>query len=490
MSVHLYNRRPNFRVDWQRTGLRSILRERGAQYLIHGLLQRFWSGDRHQTLKLQLVPPKADKITKIVVKSSSSAVEQEVLQAMTLYSSKEAAQDVEARQATWPVYRLLLWFATKATLLTANVHKHFTPYGASDGTMRLKTGCELYFDLTLDAVEYEALRHAPSRVIPPDTSEFFRNGRYVPPRHRVGQLQATLPTVAPHSTTVEHAQALVELYEPLAQEPARLYEWGVPVAETGGKFDMVVAQKIPLGPSEATCDLSYLQTLHALALITQTKRLSATEAFDAWVRSALEHPLCTPEAVRRVAYLRYGTEELQVVRTHKPKQGQVARGTLSSREWAALGRYALLKKEDEAQSATPIQEAPPTQLIPPLPASNVTAKMKRFAAFIDKIAQATLRESWSVTFTSENLSHVLVQEASTDRGTCWELFVSWPQVRTTIEDPKNLREFLVDALTSRCCRGRPTTLHRDAAWHWVTELAFSKDLSAEEANWLRKGFRP
>jgi|SRR5215471_5352396 len=154
------------------------------------------------------------------------------------------------------------------------------------------------------------------RLIVPQGVTLTVNGLQVPHRRPITTMTATLPTMFPGEDGLMHAtqrQTLVSLYAPLPDTEPMLHELGVPVvALPNAAFDIDVGQKVPLNHNRDNVTPSYLAQIHAIALnaAVESGELDEEHVAETWVREGAGHKNATPEAVRRVMDLRFGTKRV------------------------------------------------------------------------------------------------------------------------------------------------------------------------------------
>ncbi len=85
-----------------------------------------------------------------------------------------------------------------------------------------------------------------------------------------------------------------------------LHELGMPVVETGDRWDVSIDQKTPLNMDRDNVTPAYLRDLRVLVVNAMHSRLSEEDANAPLVNEALANEHASPEAVQRLLDLRYG----------------------------------------------------------------------------------------------------------------------------------------------------------------------------------------
>lgn len=188
-------------------------------------------------------------------------------------------------------------------------------------------------------------------IVSPDVT-LTVNGEPVPAREPVASFDATLPTEIADSSTGAlrrtRRRCQVTVYDPPAGQEATLFEMGIPVVAPGSgwRYDVDVAQKIPLSVERDNVTPAYRLKLAVEVLNHTSDLLDDADAASSWVGEALEHPDVSDDAVRSVITARYG--EKVVVRDPSDQEANsiaASRGfeviparAFSKAAWGALRR--------------------------------------------------------------------------------------------------------------------------------------------------------
>ena len=105
-------------------------------------------------------------------------------------------------------------------------------------------------------------------------------------------------------------QTEVRVFAPHDGETAMLYEMGLPVVETGDKWDVDVRQKVPLTLDCANVPESFLRAIRTYVLNGMHESLEEDEVNQDWVRQATSDPRCSDAATIRAMDLRFGEKRV------------------------------------------------------------------------------------------------------------------------------------------------------------------------------------
>ena len=131
-----------------------------------------------------------------------------------------------------------------------------------------------------------------SRFLVPDNVTLLLNGRALPHRHVVHEIDATLTTEVynPESQTWRkpRRKTRIQLVAARADETAFIYEMGIPVAaaEWTVPFHANVLQRVPMNPNRDALASGYAKRLHQACLQTLLPALDPNEATADWVGAA------------------------------------------------------------------------------------------------------------------------------------------------------------------------------------------------------------
>ena len=168
-----------------------------------------------------------------------------------------------------------------------------------------------------------------SLLLPKDVIVTF-NGDRLLPRKSLHKFDASLETLVADENGVMRSRVrktIVKVYEILPGEVPTLYEMGLPVVETGDKWHINIAQKVPLNRDRDNVKPAFLRTVRTLVLNEMHDRLTEEDANQTWVRQGSSDPACTEEAIRKVLDLRFGEKRA----AHDPTDPE------ANKKWVSQG---------------------------------------------------------------------------------------------------------------------------------------------------------
>jgi hypothetical protein len=105
-------------------------------------------------------------------------------------------------------------------------------------------------------------------------------------------------------------KTIIRIFETVNGKPGCLYELGIPVVETGDKWDVDVSQKVPLNMDRDNVPPAYLKRVRVTVLNTLSNLLEDSDANSDWVRQATSDPECNRAAMGNVLDKRFGKKRV------------------------------------------------------------------------------------------------------------------------------------------------------------------------------------
>ena len=220
------------------------------------------------------------------------------------------------------------------------------------------------------AVE-EELRHIISDI--PVTV----NGQLMETRKPICTFSASLPTLISNGEGVltrTTRKSLVNVYEAPSDVGARIYELGIPVVETGDKFDIDIRQKVPLNLDRDNVPPAYLRKLRVLILNNLHDRIDEEDANSTWVQDASASSDVSEVAFTTVMNSRFGKDRVVYDLSDPEANAQAINAgasvihgrSLSKEQWensrrfstispAGQSRFASAKPYSDDPNATPVR---------------------------------------------------------------------------------------------------------------------------------------
>jgi hypothetical protein len=425
---------PHFAAD--RKGLAKLLGARGKEFVVAELIQNAWDQDvENVTVTIEPVPGQA--AVRLVVEDDDPQGFSDLSHAYTLFAESEKVGDPEKRGRFNLGEKLVLAICTTAEISTTTGTVTFDEAGRHmHPRRRRKAGSRFEGVLPMTRAEADAMRAFLARLIPPEGVTTTIDGLVRRAREPIAEVEVLLPTVLGDSSGTlrrTNRKAVVAIYEPIAPDaaqaaaralegadasaerqvageggddgegttapPARqgwLYELGIPVVETGDRFDVDVRQKVPLNMDRDNVPPAYLRRLRAAVLDATHGLLVGEEPAASWVGVALEDSEVSAEAVEAVVRGRFG--DLAVVADPSDPEGTkiaasegytvVPGGAFSRGQWKAVrATGVLLPAGQVTPSPRPYADDEQAESRKEVPESEHTEGMRRIVSFIGLLGE-------------------------------------------------------------------------------------------------------
>lgn len=236
------------------------------------------------------------------------------------------------------------------------------------------------------------------------------NGAELPVRHPIREFEATLSTVAADShgiMRVRDRKTKVTIFDVFDGETAHLYEMGLPIVETGDKWHVNIAQKIPLNRDRNNVTPAYLRSVRTLVLNNMHGDLFDEDGNQIWVRHASSDPNCSPEAIKKVLDLRFGKQrasfdpnDAESNKAWIAKGGTIVHGSMmNAQEWKnAKAAGAIESAGKLCPTPKPYSDDPDAPAADVIPEKDWTPGMKSTAEYTRFLAKRLLNSDIRVIF--------------------------------------------------------------------------------------------
>lgn len=391
-----------FEVD--KEGLRKIIENRGKHIIIFELVQNSWDTDAKEvSVTLEKLP--GTPYARLVVEDDHPEGFTDLSHAYTLFAESEKKGDPTKRGFMNLGEKLVLALCRKAEVRSTKGSVHFDSDGMRRGRKKTKAGSVFEAEIRLNQQEFdEVVAHAWTLIPPPDckTTLFIEgnSGEMLHQREPVAEFEISLPTNIADSNGVmrrSKRKTVVQVFEPLEDEEASIYEMGIPVVETFDRFHVNVMQKVPVNMNRDNVPPAYLRQIRAAVLNHTASLLTKDEAKESWVTNALESDDIEEEAVHTTLDKRYGKKRAifdpsdPEANMHLTSEGySVIHGSsLPKDAWANVRRTGAAKPSGRIRptprpySTDP--DAPPVRVIP---REKWNAGMKE----VEKLVRALAKE--------------------------------------------------------------------------------------------------
>jgi hypothetical protein len=381
-----------FSVD--KSGLGRQAEEQGKGRLVGELIQNALDepGVTQIAVSLALVP--GQELADLAVEDDAPSGFADLRHAYTLFAPSAKRGNPEQRGQFNLGEKLVLAVCEQASISTTKGTVIFDPeHGRIEKPDKRERGSVFKGRIRMTQDEYSQVCDYLRSLLLPDGIVVTFNGNRLLPRTPVHTFTASLETQVADDKGVMRPttrKAQVSLYEPLPGEVAALYEMGLPIVETGDRWSVNVAQKVPLNRDRNNVRPAYLRAVRSLVLNEMHARLTPEDGNADWVRQASSDPACSDEAIRRVLDLRFG-EKRAAFDPNDPEANKkwVAEGgtlvygpMLSGEEWRkAKGAGAIQSAGKLRPTAKPYGDGPDGEAVTVIPPEKWTPGMKAVAGY-------------------------------------------------------------------------------------------------------------
>lgn len=396
-----------FAVD--KNGLRKLIEQRGHGPLIAELVQNALDEDV-TTVTINLSLLRGRPLAELSVEDDSPEGFRNLAHAFTLFAESAKKDQPEKRGRFNLGEKFVLAVCQDATIATTTGTVVFDASGRRrvHPRQQRERGSVFTARLKMTRNEYDnTIAYLQTLLLPVGVTVTL-NGSVLTPRTPIHTFEASLDTELADEEGFMRRRVRktnIELYEPLADEVASLYELGLPVVETGDKFHINIGQKVPLGMSRDNVPPKYLKTIRTLILNEMHDRLTPDDMTEPWVKEAAGDNHCSDAAITAVLDKRFGTDRV----SYDPSDVEavnkaVANGcavvlprSLSKGEWENARRAKAIQPAGRLfPTPKPYSDDPNAPPVTVIPETAWTAGMKRIVHYAEFLAQELMDVRLSV----------------------------------------------------------------------------------------------
>jgi len=381
--------------DVDKAGLGKQAEEQAKGRLIGELVQNGLdeAGVTHIEITLALVSgrPLAD----LTVEDDSPEGFRDLAHAYTLFAPSYKRDNPEQRGQFNLGEKMVLAVCESASISTTKGTVIFDPGEGRIEKHRQKRDRGSVFQgrIKMTREEYPQVCDYLRSLLLPEDVIVTLNGDRLLPRKSLHKFDASLETLVADEDGVMRLRVrktVVKVYEILPGEVPTVYEMGLPVVETGDKWHVNIAKKVPLNRDRDNVKPAFLRTVRTLVLNEMHDRLTQEDANQVWVRQGSSDPACTEEAIKKVLDLRFGEKRAAYDPTDPEankkwvsKGGTLVHGSMmNGQEWKnAKEAGAIVPAGRLCPTPKPYSDdpnAPPVNVIPP---EKWTEGMKNVVAY-------------------------------------------------------------------------------------------------------------
>jgi hypothetical protein len=387
---------PHFEVS--RAGLAKLVERRGKAFAILELVQNAWDEEAKE-VSVTLEAIADSDLARLVVEDDDPHGFSDLAHAYTLYAESEKKKEPGKRGRFNLGEKLVLAMCVQASISTTTGTISFDGEGRRHHTQKRERGSKFEGLLPMSVDEIQEAEAAVETLIAPAGVRTTFNGCELARREPVAEFEATLASVLADGDGYlrpTRRRTCVRVYEPLPGRAAALYELGIPVVETGDRWDLDIGQKVPLNSDRDNVPPAFLRDLRALALNAMHDRLDGESASEGWIGQGLESPDISPEAVSAVLEARYGAKRV-IADPSDPEGTKIAvsrgyaviqPGSFNRRQWEAIrSSKAALPAGQVTPSPRPYGDDPNAPTREELARSKWTPGMEKIVAFTEVICE-------------------------------------------------------------------------------------------------------
>ena len=295
--------------DVSRAGLAKLIERRGKIALLHELIGNALDADGVTRVEVLLEPEEGLPLVTVVVRDDAPEGFADISQSWIMFG-ESTRKGLAGKRGRYSIgEKLVLALCNEASIISTKGAVMFDARGRTSMRARRDRGTEFQGIARITRAELAEIKAGLKRLIVPIGVTVLVNGESLPARVPIKSVEATLPTEIADEDGVLRRSArrtTVHIYETLPGQPAMLFELGIPVVETGDKFDVSIEQKTPLNMDRDNVTPGYLRDVRTIVVNAMHDQLTAEDANATFVNEALSDADASPEAVNRALDLKFG----------------------------------------------------------------------------------------------------------------------------------------------------------------------------------------
>ena len=397
---------PTFDVD--KKGLAKTLARKGKAFALVELIQNAWD-ENTKNVHVTLEAIKGGKY-RLTVEDDNPEGFADLSHAYTLFAESAKKSQAEKRGRFNLGEKLVIAVCEEASISTTKGTVVFTDKGRVHLPKKRDAGSVFIGTLRMTQAEAEEVQALVFTLIPPHGITTTFNMNEVPERKPVMVFETKLRTERADddgNLKPTTRKCKVEVYEPLTDEEATIYEMGIPVVATGDRFHVNVTQKIPLNMDRDNVPPAYLRDLRVAVLNAAHGLMGATDLKAGWVTQALEDENADPQAVEAVIKGRFG-DKVVIADPTDPEANKIAvekgytvipGGALPKPVWGHVKGHSIALP---AGQVTPSPKVDQNADLPLMNPDHYPADMQRVVEFTVALAKRLLGVDVNVRVTKSN----------------------------------------------------------------------------------------
>ena len=363
-----------FEIDPE--GLKSLNYGREPWDLIKELIQNAWDETPFATeCRVGTRGTEGGSATVVTVEDNGSGFA-DIRHSYTLMSNTPKRSEPTKRGRFNRGEKDVISIAKEATIETTGTTVKFLPDGTreQEPNERLR-GTLIELTMPWNEAERVGMTNKLRTLRPPPACQTMVDGDIVKANPAVEVWPAQLDTVIQEGNdgplkSVKR-KAMIEITNPHdISGKTHLYEMGIPIQEIDCPWDVDVQIKVPLDEKRDNVKPKYLKKIYSEVLNAVHHMTEAEEFSEAWVKSTIEEPEISREAVRATLKGRYGAERAVFAVLDQDACQKARRDG-----YAVINRESLSKQERKAfQEHCGVQDADVLFPTPPPPQNDYEAE--------------------------------------------------------------------------------------------------------------------
>ena len=347
-----------FEIDPE--GLRSLNSGREPWDLIKELIQNAWD-EAPFASECRVTTESAENgtATLVTVEDNGSGFA-DIRHSFTLMSNTPKRNEPTKRGRFNRGEKDVISVAKEATVETTGTTVRFLPDGTreQENNGRLR-GTLVRLTMPWNEAERVGMINRLRTLRPPPGCQTVVDGNPIYANPAEAVRQAHLETVIQEGNTGPmksvKRNARIEITNPHdASGKTRIYEMGIPIQEIDCPWDVDVQVKVPLDEKRDNVKPKYLRKIYTEVLNAVHYMTEAEEFSEAWVKSAIEEPEISREAVRATLKGRYKAERAVFAvidqdacqRAYRAGYAVINKGSLSAKEIRAFQEHCGVADAD------------------------------------------------------------------------------------------------------------------------------------------------
>jgi hypothetical protein len=397
-------------LEIDREGLAKLHEGRPKSFVLNELISNAWD-EASREVKVTIAPSMTRGYINIYVEDDNPEGFKNLSHAYTLFAESHKKGDAEQRGRFNLGEKLVLALAHTAMIETTTGAIEFKGNQRRHLHTTRNRGSLVMVEIKATKAEMEEIIASAGRLIPPHGIKTTVNGVVLHRRPPLAWFEVTLPTVIADEEGVlrrTERKTRVRVHEPRNGQPGTIYEMGIPVVESGDRFDVDVQQKVPLNSERDNVTPGFLRDLRVAVLNNTFGVLSKEDVTQGWVRDACGDEKVAPDALRTVIDTRFGQNavaydpsdrEANKISASEDRQ-IVHGGHLSAGEWANVRLHGLLPAAGKV-TPSPKPYDPDGDALTLIPVDDWSVGMLLVADFAQEAAQELLDQKIKVRIANE-----------------------------------------------------------------------------------------